>query len=103
MQRAAEHAASTTPIGRLMKKIQCQSIDCVEHAAEQQADRAAADDDERVDAHRRRALARARGNSVTMIATITEDATAPPIPCTKRAAIEHRLGVGEAAERPRRA
>src|SRR5919198_3086505 len=34
-----------------------------------------------------RARATGSANSVTMIATITDDETAPPIPCTKRAAM----------------
>ena len=49
---------ASAPIGRLMKKIQCQPIASVRLAAREQPDRAAAGDDERVDAHRDRALAR---------------------------------------------
>ena len=39
----------------------------------------------------------ALGNSVTMMATITEEDSAPPMPWTKRAVDEHGLAVGRAA------
>ena len=56
----APSASTATPIGRLTKKIQCQSTDCDQRAAEQQAERAAGGDDEHVGAHRLHALVGAR-------------------------------------------
>ena len=57
---AARAARWRSPIGRLTKKIQCQLIACGEHAAGEQADRAAGRGDEGVDADRLRLLARLR-------------------------------------------
>ena len=57
-----------------------------ERAAGQQAERAARDGGEHVGAHRPRAVV-GRGNSVTMMARITEACMAAPMPWTKRAAM----------------
>ena len=95
----ARPSAAPRPIGTLTKKIQCQSMRLGQRSAGQQADRAARDADEGVEAHRLHALA-ASGNSVTMIARMTAEDKAPPRPCTKRAAMSIAWP-GEAAQRRR--
>ena len=69
-----------------------------QHAAREQADRAAAGGDERVQAHRLGLLGLRSGNSVTMIARITLEATAPPTPCKQARADQQRLAVGDPAQ-----
>ena len=73
-------------MGTFTKKIQCQSSDCVSAPpASRPIEPPPAD----TNANRpiARACSEAPGNSVTMIARITLDATAPPIPCSRRATI----------------
>ena len=70
-----------------------------QRAAGQQAERAAADATRTCRGSSPARARRRRGNSVTMIARMTAEATAPPRPCTKRAAISMRLALGEAAQR----
>ena len=76
----------TRPIGTLMKKIQCQSMAAVTRPPVSRPMEPPA-----VATTMKMLIARARSdgtsNSVTMIATITADAAAPPTPCSARAAI----------------
>ncbi len=92
---------ATTPIGTLTKKIQCQFSDCVSAPpASRPIEPPPAD----TNAYMPIALAcSARsGNSVTMIARITLEATAPPTPCMQAGADQHRLAVRDAAQRSTR-
>ena len=81
------HEEDPVPVQRLRQR-----------AAGEQPDRAAAGGDERVEAHRLAPARPAPGNSVTMIARITLEATAPPTPCSRRAADQHRLAGGQPAQ-----
>ncbi len=77
---------ANTPIGHVHEEDPVPVERLRQRAAREQPDRAAAGGDERVHAHRLGLLARL-GNSVTMIARITLEATAPPTPCSRRAPI----------------
>ena len=74
------------PIGMLTKKIQCQSIDCVITPPASSPTEPPA---EATNAYTPIALAcsRGSGNIVTIMPRITAEVIAPPMPCTKRAAI----------------
>ena len=76
----------STPIGTLMKKIQCQSIDWVISPPAISPIEAPL---ETTNMYTLIAFARSAGcrNSVAMIATIADVAPAPPRPCRNRAAI----------------
>jgi hypothetical protein len=74
------------PMGMFTKKIQCQSIDCVITPPASSPTEPPA---EATNAYTPIALAcsRGSGNIVTIMPRITAEVIAPPMPCTKRAAI----------------
>ena len=74
------------PMGTFTKKIQCQSSDCVSAPpASSPIEPPPADTNANMPSAR--ACSEAPGNSVTMIARITLEAIAPPMPCKSRATI----------------
>ncbi len=85
------------PIGRLTKKIQCQLTACV---ISPPASRPIAAPAEATKLNTPNAFACSSGfvNRVTIMARITAELTAPPMPCTKRAAIS----IGWLKESPQR-
>lgn len=87
----AANTAVAMPMGMFTKKIQCQSIDCV---ITPPASSPTAPPAEATNAYTPIALACSRwpisdrpGNIVTIMPRITAEVIAPPMPCTKRAAI----------------
>src|SRR3954469_3309279 len=83
--RRTASTAVATPIGRLMKKIQCQLIDCVRMPpARRPTDPPAAAT--KLNTPIAFACSRGSGNIVTIMPRITAEVIAPPTPCTNRAA-----------------
>jgi hypothetical protein len=85
MSRTARTAA-TTPIGTLMKKIQCQLIPCVSTPPASSPTEPPAEAT-KLYTPIAFACSRGSGNIVTIMPRITAEVIAPPTPCTNRAAI----------------
>ncbi len=84
--RRNESAAVTTPIGTLTKKIQCQLTAWV-MSPPARSPIAAPADAMKLKMPNAFASSSGLGKSDTIMARITAELTAPPMPCTKRAAI----------------